>query len=132
MTKLTLTDVVNLQNESTTITALKSNNDVTEIAMENTLSRNGLAPNQMLSNLDMNNYKVINLPDAVTDQEPATYSQLKSIPAVISAGTVLNASYVTIGNDSTLLSERALAASSNLTLTDQGPGLSAIIGIGSN
>ena len=72
MTKLTLTDVVNLQNESTTITALKSNNDVTEIAMENTLSRDGLAPNQMLSNLDMNNYKVINLPDATTAQEPAT------------------------------------------------------------
>src|SRR5882724_2951670 len=82
MTKLTLTDVTNLQNESTTITALKSNNDVTEIAMENTLSRDGLAPNQMLSNLDMNNYKIINLPNALTDQEPATFSQLRDAKTV--------------------------------------------------
>src|SRR5882724_4527831 len=82
MTKLTLTDVTNLQNESTTITALKSNNDVTEIAMENTLSRDGLAPNQMLSNLDMNNYKIINLPNALTDQEPATFKQLRDAKTV--------------------------------------------------
>src|SRR5258705_4361298 len=82
MAKLILTDVINLQNESTTITALKSSNDVTEIAMENTLSRDGLAPNQMLNNFDMNNYKIINLPDATTDQEPATLSQLNDARTV--------------------------------------------------
>src|SRR5882724_5678064 len=82
MAKLTLQDIANLQNESTAITALQSNNNVTEIAMENTLSRDGLAPNQMLSNLDMNNYKIINLPDALTDQEPATLSQLNDARTV--------------------------------------------------
>src|SRR5258705_8187157 len=94
MAKLTLTDVGNLQNESTVITALKSNNNVTEIAMENTLSRDGLAPNQMLSNLDMNNYKVINLPDALTDQEPVTFSQLnaaKTVPLGQVIGTDMQA-----------------------------------------
>src|SRR6266576_708877 len=132
MAKLTLQDLANLQNESTAVTTLKSNNDLTEIAMENTLSRDGLAPNQMLSNLDMNNYKIINLPDAISDQEPATYSQLTDIVNAVSGGTVVTANYVTIGNNATLINERALAATSNLTLTDQGPGLSAIIGIGSN
>lgn len=121
MAKLTLTDLANLQNESTAITNLKSNNDLTEIAMENTLSRDGLAPNQMLSNLDMNNYKIINLPDATTDQEPATYSQLQNTTAAITAGAVLNAPYVTVGNDPTLFSERALTGSANISITDTGP-----------
>src|SRR5260370_23449182 len=82
MAKLTLQDVANLQNESTVITTLASNNNSTEIAMENTLSRDGLAPNQMLSNLDMNNYKIVNLPNALTNQEPATLKQLNDARTV--------------------------------------------------
>src|SRR6266699_5768153 len=121
MAKLTLQDLANLQNESTAVTTLKSNNDLTEIAVENTLSRDGLAPNQMLSNLDMNNYKIINLPDALTAQEPATYSQLTSGLTAVGGGAVVNAGYVTVANDPTLLSERVLTGSSNVSITDNGP-----------
>lgn len=120
MAKLTLQDIANLQNESTVVTTLKSNNDATEIAMERTLSRDGLAPNQMLSNLDMNNYKVINLPDALTAQEPATYSQLTSGLTAVGGGAVTNAAYVTVTPNPLLLSERILTAGTNLSLTDGG------------
>jgi len=120
MAKLTLTDVSNLQNESTVVTALKSNNDATEIAMEATLSRDGQSPNQMLSNLDMNNYKVINLPDASSDQEPATWSQLKDSVAAVDAGTVVSGSYVTIDPESALSNNRVLTGSSNISVTDNG------------
>src|SRR5882672_1005726 len=118
MSKLTLQDLGSLQNESTAITTLKANNDLTEVAVENTLSRNGESPNQMLSNFDMNNYKIINLPDALTAQEPATYSQLTSGLTAIGNGAVVNAPYITVSNDPTLLSERVLTGSGNISITD--------------
>ena len=120
MTKLTLTDVANLQNESTVVTTLKQNNDATEAALDNTLSRDGTSPNQMLSNLDMNNYKIINLPDALTDQEPATYSQLQEAIGALDAGAVIQAPYVTISNDPTLTNDRVLTGSTNISVTDGG------------
>lgn len=84
MSKLTLSDIPNLQNESSVVTTLASNNNATEAALEKTLSRDGTAPNQMLSEFDMNNYRIINLPDAISEQEPATYGQLSD--AIIGAG----------------------------------------------
>lgn len=60
MTKITLTDLASLQNETTAISAINSNNAVLETASDNTLSRDGTAPNQMLSNLDMNGYQILN------------------------------------------------------------------------
>lgn len=47
-----------------------------EDAINDTLSRVGDLPNSMVSDLDMNSKRILNLPDAVTPQEPATYSQL--------------------------------------------------------
>lgn len=63
-----------------------SNNTLIETAMENTLSRDGTSPNQMEANLDMNNFRVLNLPEATTDAEPATYGQL--LAAVLSTGSM--------------------------------------------
>src|SRR6478736_4679620 len=120
MTKLTLQDVTNLQNESTVVTQLKANNTATSAAMENTLSRDGTSPNQMLSNLDMNNYKIINLPDGTSDQEPATYSQLLSMITAVGEGAVIDASYVTLGNNTNLLSERVLTGGNNISIVDGG------------
>ncbi len=121
MTKLSLQDVTNLQNESTVVTQLKANNSATTAAVENTLSRDGLSPNQMLSNLDMNNYKIINLPDAVTDQEPATYSQLTDMVTAVGQGAVVDASYVTLGSNPNLLSQRTLTSGNNISVSDGGP-----------
>lgn len=122
MTKLVLQDVANFQNESTAVTALKSNNDATKAAVEITLSRDGTTPNQMLSNLDMNNYKVINLPNALTSQEPATYGQLNAATSAIGSGAVINADYVTLTNNPTLLSERVLTQGAYTSKVDTGPG----------
>lgn len=54
MSKLTLTDLANLQNETTAVNAINANNAAIETAMENTLSRDGTSPNTMGATLDMN------------------------------------------------------------------------------
>src|ERR1700761_7275017 len=129
MAKLTLTDLSNLQNESTTITTLKQNNDATEVVMENTLSLDGTQPNAMRSNFDMNNYKIINLPDAVSDQEPATFSQLVDYTNAVGTGAVIQGSYVTVNPEIILQNERQLTAGTNIGLTDTGAGGQIIVGI---
>lgn len=61
MAKLTLSDVSNiLGNPSSAQATINANNDAIEVVMENTLSRDGTTPNQMLSDLDMNHYDVLN------------------------------------------------------------------------
>jgi hypothetical protein len=47
--------------------------------MENTLSRNGLAPNSMSAALDMNGNRILNLPTAGSNNEPVTYGQLLAL-----------------------------------------------------
>jgi len=74
--KLTLTDLSSLANETSVVNAINNNNAATEVALENTLSRDGSTPNEMEANLDMNNNRILNLPDAVLDQEPITKAQL--------------------------------------------------------
>ncbi|SRR6266576_2419677 len=76
MSKITLGDVTNLQTSSAAIT-INNNSDTIETAFDNTLSRDGTAPNQMQSDLDMNSNKIINLPDAINLTEPATLGQLE-------------------------------------------------------
>lgn len=78
MTKLTLSDVGNLQNETAAVNTINNNSNATEIAFENTLSRDGTAPNSMEADLDMNSHRILNLLDATTAQEPVTLSQLTS------------------------------------------------------
>lgn len=62
MAKLTLTDLANLQNETTAVTRINNNNAAIETAVENTLSRDGTSPNEMQSDLDMNSNQIYNLP----------------------------------------------------------------------
>lgn len=73
MPKLTLNNLNNLQNESSTVTIINGNNDATETALENTLSRDGTSPNEMNANLDMNTHRILNLPDPINNQEPVTF-----------------------------------------------------------
>ena len=121
MPKLTLSNIQNLQNESTVVTTLTQNNNATVAAIENTLSRDGSIPNHMNADLDMNNNRIINLPDGLTDQEPATYGQLLDFSAAIGEGAVVDASYVTLGNNTNLLSNRVLTGGYGVTFTDGGP-----------
>lgn len=70
MTKLTLDDLSSLSNQSSAISTMNENSERIEAAIENTLSRDGTAPNQMNANLDMNSNRIINLPAPVSDFEP--------------------------------------------------------------
>lgn len=79
MAKLSLTDLINLQNEQTAVAALNANSAATETALENTLSRDGTAPNFMNSQLDMNSNRIINLPRAVGPTEPIRKSEFDAI-----------------------------------------------------
>jgi hypothetical protein len=66
MPKVTLQDITSGYNSTTKINA---NNDTIETAFDNTLSRDGSAPNAMQTNLDLNSNRVINLgsPQAAND-----------------------------------------------------------------
>lgn len=70
MAKITLTNLVNLENQTTAVNAINNNNNAIEAAVENTLSRDGTTPNQMESLLDMNDNAIINLPEPSSLYEP--------------------------------------------------------------
>lgn len=70
MTKITLTNLANLQNETTAVATINANNDAIEAASDNFLSRDGTSPNTMAASLDMNSSRIVNLPAPITGQEP--------------------------------------------------------------
>lgn len=70
MTKLTLSDIANLSNETSAVAAVNANSASIETAIENTLSRDGTGPNQMEAAIDMNSNRVINLPAPISNAEP--------------------------------------------------------------
>ena len=59
MAKITLTEVGNLRNETTGVEAINDNFDTIAAEFENTLSRDGTAPNTMEANLDMNSNRTL-------------------------------------------------------------------------
>lgn len=79
--KIVLTNLVNLQNETTAVNAINANNAVLTTAMDNTLSRDGTSPNQMGANLDMNSNRVLNLPAPISADEPVRYTDIQSLTA---------------------------------------------------
>lgn len=70
MSKITLNDLTDLQNETTAVNVINSNSSTIETAFDNTLSRDGTSPNQMSSNLDMNSNSILNLPTPTSNFEP--------------------------------------------------------------
>lgn len=84
MPKITLDDLTNLQNETSAVNTINNNSAAIEAAIENTLSRDGTSPNEMNANLDMNNYRVFNLPAATTPTEPVRKQEFDNLTADIS------------------------------------------------
>lgn len=125
MAKLTLSDLVNLENQVSAVGTLNLNNTAVEVAMENTLSRDGTGPNAMGATLDMNSNRIINLPEAVNPSEPATFAQLVSA----TTGTGLTASFVTLGPAPLLPNERLLTGSTTISITDNGANSSVVVDI---
>lgn len=122
-----LQNLANLQNETTATTALNNNNAIVREALLNTVSRDGSEPNQMNSSFDMNSNKIINLPDALTEQEPVTLGQMEDFVNTLQVGAVVEGSFLTLDANSVLQNERILTAGSGITMTDGGPGGTLVI-----
>jgi hypothetical protein len=87
--KITLNDIATVDNSI--INAWNANNDIIEAAVNEMLSLNGVAPNQMNCTLDMNSNAIINLPAPVSVSSPA---RLQDLPLT---GSVTIASVPSIG-----------------------------------
>lgn len=85
MAKVTLSNVTNLQNESSAVATINTNSDRIEEAMEKTLSRDGTSPNAMEANLDLNGFRIINLPAASANTEPVRKLEFDVVTAQIQA-----------------------------------------------
>lgn len=68
---ITLTNLANLQNETTAVTAINNNNSAITTAFTDVLSRSGTQPNQMGAPIDMNNWPIMNLPAPGSANSPA-------------------------------------------------------------
>jgi hypothetical protein len=80
MAKLTLNDISNLYGNTTAAeTAINTNSARIETALENTLSRDGTAPNQMNASLDMNSNRIINVAPGINPSDAVTVEQLQSV-----------------------------------------------------
>lgn len=79
MSKVVLNDLANLQNENTAVTKINQNSSIIEDAFDNTLSRDGANPNQMMATLDMNSNQIINLPQASSANSPVRKADIDSL-----------------------------------------------------
>jgi hypothetical protein len=109
MAKLTTTDLVNISgvDEAEATRIINYNFTLIQQALENTLSRDGAQPNVMKTSIDMDDtYTVINLPDAVSDNEIANLGQVLAGATLIGVsvsdnGTVILSTPSDINFDST-------------------------------
>lgn len=68
--KVTLLALSNLENSQAFLESLNENFATIQTALDNTLSRDGQSPNQMLTSLDANNKRLLNLPSPVFPTDP--------------------------------------------------------------
>jgi hypothetical protein len=108
MAKITLTHLTNLQNENTAVSTVNANTDTIVSSFDNTLSRDGTTPNQMMNNLDMNSNQIYNLPSPGSATSPARLQDvtgsviISSVPPTGTSGAVvgfLNGNNTYSGND---------------------------------
>lgn len=78
MAKLVLNDLASGTIQSL-VTAINANSDATEVALENTLSRDGTTPNTMGADLDMNSNDILNLPTPSALTSPVRLQDIYSI-----------------------------------------------------
>jgi hypothetical protein len=79
MSKLVLSDIANLQSETTAVQTLNANFEAISAAFEFVLSRNGATPNQMSAPLDMNSQRIINLPTPVDLNDAARLADIQDL-----------------------------------------------------
>lgn len=79
MTKITLTNLTSLSNPLTAIAAINANNDAIEVASDTFLSRDGTSPNTMGATIDMNSFRITNLPAPLASTEPLRLSDANTL-----------------------------------------------------
>lgn len=77
MAKVSLETLANLDNFSTAVALLNRNFSKLQAEVELTLSRDGQAPNGMVSTFDMNDNRIINLPYPTSETEPARHGDIQ-------------------------------------------------------
>src|SRR5258705_6071271 len=87
MSKITLNNVSDLTNTTTAEAVINVNSATVQTAFDNTLSRDGLSPNQMENNLDMNSKQILNLPVPATNNSPL---RLLDLTSFVGGGTITN------------------------------------------
>ncbi|SRR6266404_1684510 len=85
MSKITLNNVASLIDATTAANTINANSGIVQTAFDNTLSRDGTAPNQMSSDLDMNSNQILNLPAPSSTNSPL---RLQDLSSFIGGGTI--------------------------------------------
>ena len=77
MAKLTHTNLTQLSsNETSAVNTINANGALTEAAIENTISRDGTAPNTMSASIDMNSNKILNVAAGTASADGVNLAQL--------------------------------------------------------
>ena len=111
--KLVLSDLTNLQNESSATNIINSNSEKIEDAIQNTLSRDGTSPNAMGATLDMNSNRIINLPEPVGAAEPVrkdAFDALEAATVTVAAEAAASAAAALVSENNAEAAEIATEA----------------------
>ena len=77
MPKVSLLTLQNLDNPTASTSLINQNFATLAAQIDLLLSRDGESPNTLLSNIDMNGYRIINLPVPTSSQEPARHGDIQ-------------------------------------------------------
>ncbi len=81
MAKLSLVDLTSLANAGSAVNTLNENFAAIEAALENTVSRDGTTPNEMLADLDMNSNSLLNVADPVAETDGVNLRSIRPLVA---------------------------------------------------
>lgn len=90
MSKVVLTTPASFVSDASAVAQETQNNQALVAAIENTLSRDGTAPNAMAADLDMNSHRILNLPPPGSGLEPVRLIDITSATTVDSAMAKVN------------------------------------------
>src|SRR6202021_1697478 len=84
---LTLTNLANLQNQTSAVTAINNNNAAIVTAFQDAVALDGTTPNSMNADLNMNSNSVINVANPVNAGDAVN---LQTLSTIVGGGTVTN------------------------------------------
>lgn len=116
MAKVTLKTISNLQDDQSAVAAINENMATIASFLETLLSRDGVSPNQILADIDMNSKRIYNLASPTSLTEPVTKKDLEDLALASSSGSILPGSITEPDFATGAVSTRALADNSVTTI----------------